>query len=306
MFVNSPVLMLLAIPAIMLFWIWRYDVNGLQVVIPVDNSLRNQNRLWKNLLKLTASFPSLLLTVAILLLAGPQQISEPKTKKRLTNIQFALDVSGSMTAPFGEGSRYEAAMQAINEFINYREQDAFGLTVFGDHFLHWIRLTSDPSAFGYATDFLGPRRLPVWFRGGTKIGLALEECMKLLVEREEGDRLIILLSDGYSADLGGGKDNEIANKLLANNISTYAIHIAPGSPPPQLFTITNRTGGEVFSAGDPLALKAIFNKIDQMQKTQIERVGAESMDLFKPFALIGTAITTLFLLSLFGLRYTPW
>ena len=91
MFVNSPVLMLLAIPAIMLFWIWRYDVNGLQVVIPVDNSLRNQNRLWKNLLKFTASFPSLLLTIAILLLAGPQQISEPKTKKRLTNIQFALD-----------------------------------------------------------------------------------------------------------------------------------------------------------------------------------------------------------------------
>ena len=120
MFVNSPVLMLLAIPAIMLFWIWRYDVNGLQVVIPVDNSLRNQNRFWKNLLKLTASFPSLLLTIAILLLAGPQQISEPKTKKRLTNIQFALDVSGSMTAPFGEGSRYEAAMQAINEFIHYR------------------------------------------------------------------------------------------------------------------------------------------------------------------------------------------
>ncbi|MGB0609379.1 MAG: aerotolerance regulator BatA, partial [Verrucomicrobiales bacterium] len=104
----------------------------------------------------------------------------------------------------------------------------------------------------------------------------------------------------------GGKDNEIANKLLANNIATYAIHIAPGSPPPQLLTITNRTGGEVFAAGDPLALKAIFNKIDQMQKTQIERVGAESMDFFKPFALIGTAITTIFLLSLFGLRYTPW
>ena len=81
MFVNSPVLMLLAIPAIMLIRIWRYDVNGLQVVIPVDNSLRNQNRLWKNLLKLTASFPSLLLTIAILLLAGPQQLSEPKTKK---------------------------------------------------------------------------------------------------------------------------------------------------------------------------------------------------------------------------------
>jgi len=30
------------------------------------------------------------------------------------------------------------------------------------------------------------------------------------------------------------------------------------------------------------------------------------MDFFKPFVLIGTAITAIFLLSLFGLRYTPW
>ncbi len=306
MFVHSSVLILLAIPAALLFWIWRKNGHGHQVVIPVDESLMTQNRLWKCILKVTASFPALLLAIAVLLLAGPQQLSDPKTKKRLTNIQFALDVSGSMTAPFGDGNRYEAAMAAINEFINYRKKDAFGLTVFGDHFLHWIRLTSDPSAFGYATDFLGPTRLPIWFRGGTKIGLALEECSKLLVEREEGDRLIILLSDGYSADLGGGKDIEIANKLVANNISTYAIHIAPGSPPAQLLTITNRTGGEVFAAGDPLALKEIFARIDKMQKTKIERIGAESMDNFKPYVMAGTSIALMFLMSLFGLRYTPW
>ena len=96
------------------------------------------------------------------------------------------------------------------------------------------------------------------------------------------------------------------NKLIANNISTYAIHIAPGSPPAQLLTITNRTGGEVFSAGDPLALKEIFTRIDKMQKTKIERIGAESMDNFKPYVVAGTSIALMFLLSLFGLRYTPW
>lgn len=306
MFVYFPLLILLVIPVGLLFWIWRKIGPGHHVVIPVDESILPRNRLWACILKLIASLPVLLLVIAILLLAGPQQLSEPKTKKRLTNIQFALDVSGSMTAPFGEGDRYDAAMAAINEFINYREGDAFGLTVFGDHFLHWIHLTSDPSAFGYATEFLGPRRLPIWFRGGTKIGLALEECSNLLVEREEGDRLIILVSDGYSADLGGGRDIEIANKLSANNISTYAIHVAPGSPPAQLLTIAGRTGGEVFTAGDPAGLKEIFNRIDEMQETQIEKIGAELMDNFQPFAIAGGSLVAILLLSLFGLRYTPW
>ena len=306
MFAYPLLLILLVIPAGVFIWVWQGKGAGHQVAIPVDGGRHPRRRIRSALLAFTASLPALLLAVTVLLLAGPQQLSEPKTKKKLTNIQFALDVSGSMTAPFGEGNRYDAAMSAINDFINYREGDAFGLTVFGDHFLHWIRLTSDPSAFGYATAFLGPRRLPVWFRGGTKIGMALEECLKLLIEREKGDRLIILVSDGYSADLGGGRDAEVASKLAANEVTVYAIHVAPGAAPPQLLTISGRTGGEVFAAGDPEALATIFKRIDEMQKTGIEKIAAESMDNFKPFALAGTATLGLFLLSLTGLRYTPW
>jgi Ca-activated chloride channel family protein len=306
MFAYPLLLILLAIPAGICAWIWRGGGAGQRVAIPMDGGIHPRRRIWGALLNLTASLPALLLALAILLLAGPQQFSEPKTKKKLTNIQFALDVSGSMTAPFGDGNRYDAAMSAINEFINYRESDAFGLTVFGDHFLHWIRLTSDPSAFGYATAFLGPKRLPVWFRGGTKIGMALEECLKLLVEREDGDRLVILVSDGYSADLGGGRDVEIASRLAANEITVYAIHVAPGAPPAQLLTISGRTGGEVFAAGDPEGLATIFRRIDEMQKTGIEKIAAESMDNFKPYSIAGAATLGLFLLSLTGLRYNPW
>ena len=306
MFAYPLLLVALVIPAGLLIRIWRGGGAGHRVAIPMDGGAHPRRRIWGMVLNLTSSLPALLLAIAILLLAGPQQLSEPKTKKKLTNIQFALDVSGSMTAPFGEGNRYDAAMSAINEFINYRESDAFGLTVFGDHFLHWIRLTSDPSAFGYATEFLGPKRLPIWFRGGTKIGMALEECLKLLVEREDGDRLIILVSDGYSADLSGGRDTEIAAKLAANEITVYAIHVAPGAPPAQLLTIAGRTGGEVFAGGDPEALTTIFKRIDEMQKTGIEKIAGESMDNFKPYAIAGSAVLGLFLLSLTGLRYTPW
>ncbi len=305
-FAYPWILMLLVIPVKLAIWTWKR--NGHQVVVPFDHGIARRGTGLRVLLNFASTLPALLLAVAIIIFAGPQQISEPRNKKVMTNIQFCLDVSGSMNSPFGEeGNRYDGAMKSLNEFITYRSGDAFGLTIFGDHFLHWIRLTTDPSAFKYATPFLGPRRLPPWFSGGTKIGRALDQCLDLLVEREEGDRMIILISDGYSSDLSGGRDEEIARKLADNDIAVYAIHVAPGSPPPEIGVITNITGGEIFAAGDPLALDTIFKRIDDMQETKLEKVSMESMDYFKPFAIAGLSIGGLHLLFLvLGIRYTPW
>ena len=80
---------------------------------------------------MTRLLPILLLAIAILLLAGPRRFEQPRSEREMTNILFCLDVSGSMTAPFGAGSRYDAAMTSLNDFISFRKGDAFGLTVFG-------------------------------------------------------------------------------------------------------------------------------------------------------------------------------
>ena len=78
------------------------------------------------------SVPALILAVVIVILAGPQQLSEPRLKRALTNIEFCVDVSGSMNARFGDGTRYDASMSAIDDFLDYRDGDAFGLTFFVD------------------------------------------------------------------------------------------------------------------------------------------------------------------------------
>src|SRR6185503_14700649 len=104
--------------------------------------------------------------------------SSTERERQMTNIQFCLDVSSSMTSPFGSGSRYDAAMDAISEFINQRKGDAFGLTIFGNEVLHWVPITKDVSAIKLATPFLRPEKMPYYF-GGTQIGKALEECQKL-------------------------------------------------------------------------------------------------------------------------------
>lgn len=303
-FAYPIVLTLLALPIALLAWQWRR--RGPRVVLPIDHGTHRRGTVLETAIRVAESLPALALAAAILLLAGPQQLAEPKSKRVLTNIQFCVDVSGSMIAAYGDGNRYDAAMEAINGFIDYREGDAFGLTIFGSSVLHWVPLTTDPSAFKCAHPFLSPRKLPNWFGGGTMIGMGLTDCMKVLRSREEGDRMIILVSDGYSFDLSGGNDQVIARKLKENNVVVYTIHIAQGAPPDELYTIASITGGRVFSAGDPEALKSVFKRIDEMQVTRLEKTTPETMDFFFPYCIAGLAVLGAASICAFGLRVTPW
>ncbi len=164
-----------------------------------------RGRGWAVVLAIAESVPALILAMVIVLLAGPQQLSAPRTKRVLTNIEFCVDVSSSMTSPLGDGSRYDASMKAIDDFLDVRKGDAFGLTFFGNNVLHWVPLTGDPSAIRCAPPFMKPENVPHWM-GGTMIGKALLACKEILTSREEGDRMIILVSDGESSDLCGGND----------------------------------------------------------------------------------------------------
>lgn len=296
-------LVLLVVPILLLAWVWRG--RRFRVVAPFDQSPARHRVGLQLILNLAASVPALLLAVTILILAGPQQLAEPKSKRVLTNIEFCVDISGSMTARFGEGTRYDASMAAINEFLDYREGDAFGLTFFGNSVLHWVPLTSDTSAVRCAPPFMRPEVAPPWF-GGTEIGKALLACRKMLVSREEGDRMIILVSDGMSSDLSNGNDQEIAKKLRQDGIILYAIHIAGGKIPDEVVNMTALTGGEVFQPGDPDALAAVFKRIDSMQETKLEKTSAEAMDDFFGYSVIGLGLAGLLSLCSFGLRYTPW
>ena len=312
-FSNWYILFALFIPATMLTWIWlrdRLPVLGFgsdrRVALPQDFSVTGSGRFSDFVIKCFLSAAPFMLALAIILLAGPRQLSVPKMERELTNIEFCLDLSGSMTAPFGPGSRYDAAMAAINGFVDKRQGDAYGMTIFGTEAQHWIPLTSDASAFHCATPFLNPEKLPPGYGGGTMIGKGLKKCQEVLVTREAGDRMIILVSDGASADLGSGQEEEIGRSLRDDRIVVYTIHIGEGLSPPEVSTISNITGGESFNPGNVQALNQVFRRIDQMQVAKLERTYAEILDWFGPFAIAGLSLIGMSLLSLAGLRYTPW
>jgi len=303
-FTYPPLLFLLVAPLALVVWTWRRE--GRRLVLPFDHGTGGSaGRGWRAVINIAECIPALLLGVIILILAGPQQLSEPKTKRVLTNIEFCVDVSGSMTASFGDGTRYDASMKAIDEFLDYRQGDAFGLTFFGNSVLHWVPLTSDTSAVRCAPPFMKPENAPPWF-GGTEIAKALLACKDVLTSREEGDRMIVLVSDGDSFDLGGGNDSEVAKKLKGANIVVYAIHISESRVPDAIVNVTSLTGGEVFHPGEPEQLKAIFERIDAMQKTRLEKATAETMDDFLPYCIAGLALLGVGICTLFGVRYTPW
>lgn len=298
------IVLLLVIPVIILVWQWRR--RGRNVVMPFDHGQEGTGFWLRLLLNSAASLPALVLAVVILILSGPTRLEEPEVKRKLTNIEFCVDVSGSMTATMGEGDRYDASMQAIDEFLEARQGDAFGLTFFGNSVMHWVPITTDASAIRQSPPFMRPGRLPSQSFGGTEIGRALLACRKRLIDTESGDRMILLVSDGMSADLGGGRDIEVANKLKDDNIIVYAIHISTGEVPDAIINITSLTGGEAFAAGDVEGLKSIFASIDGMQQAEMERTAADAVDYYQPFAIVGLSLVGLSLVCSLGLRYTPW
>lgn len=305
-FAVPELLALLVVPVLLLIWVWsnRWLLPQRRLVLPVDSVRSSSGWILWTLVTLAESLPPLLLVVGIFILAGPQRSGPPQEKRSLTNIQFAVDVSGSMTSPFGEGTIYDEAMKSVNAFVDYRKGDAFGLTFFGVAYVHWVPLTSDPSALKCAPPFMRPEIAPPGF-GGTAIANALKGCKKELVQREEGDRMIILISDGYSYDLAGA-EAELAKEFNDASVTVFTVIVGDSPLQDEIITICRATGGEAFSAGDPEALKTIFKRIDTMKQAKMESTFVDTIDYFEPFAIVGAVLILLYALTLLGLRYTPW
>jgi Ca-activated chloride channel family protein len=303
MFARPWLLLLLAVPVVLLWWTWTRG--GRRTVLPLDHGGRGSGWFVRGLLGIAESVPALLLAVAVMLLALPQELAAPKQKRALTNIQFCVDISGSMTAKFGSGNRYDAAMKAINDFLDYRRGDSFGLTFFGNNYLHWVPLTSDPSAFRCAIPFMRPENNVPGF-GGTEIGKAVLGCREVLAERAEGDRMLILVTDGWSSDLAGGAEMEIAKRLKRDGITLFAVNIQDSEARAEVVNLARMTGGEVFNPGDTRALGEVFERIDGMTKAKIEQGTPELVDWFFPFCIAGLCVLGVWCLVQLGLRYTPW
>jgi len=310
-FAYPKLIVLLVIPVVLLFWEWVRQ--GRPLVMPFDNV--HPRRGWLVGLPVLAanSLPAVLLALAIVFLARPLTYAPPKTQRELTNIQIVLDASTSMVFhTYGpqQGDkpyvRFHGAMDAVNQFLTTRQGDAFGLTIFSRQYLHWVPLTQDTTAIRMAGKIIWPEMFPDEIWGHTFIAKALNGAIAPLSKHAEGDRMIILITDGEGEDIGGGREREVITKLKRHNIVVFAIALNDESFSPALETIARETGGEAFKALTPQTLKVVFDRIDQMKKVEIRETKPETIDFLDPFLPPAMILFAAQLLVLFGLRFTPW
>jgi Ca-activated chloride channel family protein len=317
-FSHPWVLLALLIPAVLAAWEVFRRHPGHRVALPIDHAAPRQRRILVRLLSISALFAPLALGAVVLILAGPQRLGPPGQARVLTSIEMVLDVSGPMTSPVGYGksgaSRYTAAMDAITQFTSRRKGDAFGLTIFGGEVVRWVPLTKDLSAIKNATPFLDPATMPPPLNS-TRVGHALLYAKDVLTSQPEtaggidataGDRLIIIITDGFSSDLDGGAAQQIGSALRDANIVVHAINVGEPPAPAQLADVVAPTGGRVYDAADPTSLKGIFDHIDQMHPSRSRPTQPEPIDNFFPYALAALCLLGLHGLCLLGLRLTPW
>lgn len=299
-FSHPWVLLLLALPVLLIAVPPR---RGFGLVMPFDHHAHARRRWLSWVLAAADRVPALLLAAAVLVAAGPQMLKQPRQTRSLTNIQICVDVSGSMTV----GDRYTMAKEAIEGFVNARDGDAFGLTLFGSQQIRWTPLTQDLNAIRNALPFANPENQPSHM-GGTRIGAALMFCKNNMTqEATRGDRMIVLVSDGQSSDLGQGfSEFDYAQELSDAKITLYHVHVGDEDIPQDVVEIAQQTGGQAFAAKEPASLKRVFEHIDRMRPAQFQPGGTVPMDHFAPFALVGIALVGLHVLSLTGVRHTPW
>ena len=320
-FLHPQWLALLALPVILAFWEWIR--RGQPVALPFDHGRQGRGLVLRFLVLCANCLPATLLAAAIIFLAHPVTFMPPEVERKLTNVQFLLDTSGSMAEAHGSQAagrhrRFDSAMDAIEKFTTYRRGDAFGLTIFSRHFIHWVPLTLDTQSIMLARPFIQPDNpridpksmgrhgLPDAQWGITLIGKALLGASELLAERPTGDRMIIMMTDGESYDILPPRDTEIIARLRAANITLFSIMMSDEALPPPLIGITRATGGEVFNAVTPESLHAVFQRIDAMKKVVVLEKKPQVADYYDPFFLPTLGLLCLSALALFGLRFTPW
>lgn len=230
----------------------------------------NQNIMTKNHMVLLVRM--IILFSLILAIAGTKLWYEGYTNEN--DYVIAIDSSSSMTASDLKPSRFEAAKEYTNEFIdNIKSDSDIGLITFsGASFIEKLP-SREKTVIKRAVN-----NLEIAHVGGTNIPDAIVTATNLLLPSEKG-RTIILLTDGSNTVSYFTRDpiTEGINYAQLNNVKVFTIGLGSETGPvgylPEYYNVSsvydentlqkiaNETGGKYFDAKDNEQLKAAFTEI---------------------------------------------
>lgn len=214
--------------------------------------------------------------------ARPQQLGEVlEPPQQARQMMLALDLSGSMQeADMQLGGRVverlTAAKAVLADFLERREGDRIGLLVFGQRAYALTPLTRDHASVREQL-----RDSVVGLAGQeTALGDAIALSVKRLRDQPEGQRVLILLTDGVNtagqleplkaAELARAEGVRVHTVAFGGSgaIRFFGLPVATAEDPideQTLRAIATETGGRFFRAYNTEELAGIYAELDRLE-----------------------------------------
>lgn len=303
---------LLVVPIYVAWYIWKRKSQNATLQFSTLKPFEGIKRSWKSYLRhLPMVLRMLALVAVVAVLARPQSSNSYRDEKTEgIDIVMALDISGSMQAIDFKPNRLEAAKEVGIKFVSSRPNDNIGLVIFAGESFTQCPLTTDHAAL---TNLFNDVRLGM-LEDGTAIGMGLATSVSRIKDSKAKSKVIILLTDGCNnrGDITPQKAAEIAQTF---GVRVYTIGVGTlgtAQVPVQtafgvqyvdqevkidedlMTQIAEMTGGKYFRATNKKSLEAIYDEIDQMEKTILDvREYTKKTEEYLPFAIVAMLLLLL-------------
>jgi len=192
----------------------------------VTELMQNHSKARKNIKNTLFIFS---ITFLIIGISNPQIGTKMEEVKREgVDLMIAIDLSHSMMAQDIKPNRLERAKQAISRLIDKLEGDRIGLVVFAGEAYVQLPITTDYSA---AKLFLSTVNTSIIPTQGTKIGNAIDLCVKSFDQENNQNKAIIIITDGENHDEEAISSAKIAQEQNIY-IHTLGMGLTKGGPIP--------------------------------------------------------------------------
>jgi len=320
-------LLLLTLIPYAIWYILRYKKSLPELRMPGTSKYRRAPRSFRMyLMPLPFFLRMLLIVLVVCILARPQsKYSWSNTDVEGIDIMLAVDVSTSMLTQDFKPNRVEALKEIAQGFIDKRPNDNIGLTFFAGEAYTQCPLTTDHAVlmnlYNSADNQMAAKGV---IDDGTAIGDGIMNALLRLRESKAKSKVIILLTDGVnnSGNISPLTAAEIAKK---QKVRIYTIGIGRNGMAPYplptggtvmlpveideqtMAKISKETGGLYFRAQKNTELTAVYDEIDQMERTKFSvQQFSRRTELYEPFAKAALLVFLLeLILRIFVLRRLP-
>ena len=311
------------------YYVWRTMQGGAAIRISTVAGILHAPKTVRHYLRhLPFALRAAAFALLVVALARPQDIEQNvRTNTEGIDIVLAIDVSASMLARDFRPDRITAAKEVAGSFVADRYGDRIGLVVFAAEAFTQSPLTTDQSTL---QTLLARIRSGLIDDSGTAIGNGLATAINRLRESEAKSKVIILLTYGVN-NRGQIAPMTAAEIARAQGIRVYTIGVGTEGTAPYpavdiygqptgdvvmakveidektLGAMADLTGGKYFRATDNAKLKAIYDEINQLEKSKVEvteRISYHERFLVWALAALG-ALLLEFLLSNLVLKRIP-